>query len=391
MKLFWPILLSSICIHANASDFGDGTDGDCTVSGAGGTTPITTAKTTYQCTSLTIDANLTAFNGATRPPGVTAPLIIKVQNDVTFSAGTLVDLSGADGIPGDIVAEKDGGLGGAGGSAGGNSRFANHGLDGVGAGKGIAGKYIPVLNSYGGGGGGGAYGTRIATEPNVGLDAITPGSATELASAGTNGTVPPGINEANFESIFTGGFGGAAGGAGDNNGTPVSGSSGGGGGGAIRIIAGGNISVDGEIRVNGGNGGGGGAIPFAGGGGAGSGGAIWLQSAENLTINGILSVAGGALGIGDISPTSDGGAGGLGRIRLDDGDGVIAGTVPPIAYTSKFVPTVVIEPITVRQYNSSVSCARVALDSKQSFLINLLLGMGIALGFGLIGKRKVRS
>lgn len=400
MKFFWILfLVTSTQVHAE--DVGDGTDGACTVTAAGDT-QITAARTTYQCTSLTIDAPLIAFNGTNRPIGVTAPLVIKVQNNVVVTS--TINLNGADGLAGDTAGPKDGGLAGAGGGNGGNSPALNvDGLNGLGnvAGVGVAGKKIlvPAPTSTGGGGGGGSYGTEDF------INVPTPGNDTNVpipASVGANGHVYG--SEATFETTFTGGSGGGAGGGGFA-GVNYSGSSGAGSGGAVHIIAGGNITINGSIVVNGGDGGGIGGLggtQFSGGGGGGSGGGIWLQAAGQITVNGSLSAIGGFGGETDIAPEGFGGNGGLGRIRLDDGDGNIAGagSVTPAAFTSTFTPTPIpgptptpgTSPISVRQYSSGVSCARVALDaSSENFAINLILGLGLALGFGLLAKRKVRT
>lgn len=374
------ILLVFISQKSFAVDTGDGSDGTCDITGAA-TTQITAARKTYQCTTLTLDGNLSVFNGAGAGAGGSA-LIIKVQNDVILNAGVSLDLSGAPGVDGDnINANKPGGNGGAGGSAGGaSSGISVDGTNGAGAGGGIGGKNVNPNpgGSFGGGGGGGAYKTRIALEPQDGDDS----NGAVLTTAGVNGTVYG--NEASFETSFTGGSGGAAGGAADDTFTPFTGSSGGGGGGAVHIISGGDITIDGTILVNGGNGGGIVTTSNSGGGGGGSGGAIWLQAAGTLTISatGTLSATGGNMGINNF--TGFGGDGGLGRIRLDDGDGVITnnGTVTPAAYTATFTPTTATSGTTgvsARQYSSSISCARAELDHPVlPFLLSLLLGLGLS-------------
>jgi hypothetical protein len=400
MKYFW-ILVLFISIQVRAEDVGNGIDGACT------TATITTAKRSYQCTSLTIDNDLVVFSG-NNPAGANgAPLVIKVQTDVIFVSGKIIDLSGQDGVNGGSNLPPfvySGGRGGAGGNTGGNAHYGGNGLDGLGDidGIGTGGLFvppdIPAHNSYGGGGGGGSYGVEVTLDPTDGDD----GGGNTIASKGSNGSDYG--DEANFETSFTGGSGGGAGGGGDQGGTLFSGSSGAGGGGALHIIAGGNINIDGKILVNGG-GGGGFALPapisISGGGGGGSGGAIWLQAAGQITITGTSEIfsKGGIGGENDLA--GFGGNGSIGRIRLDDGDGTVSGgTITPVAYNSVFVPTTTPPPgptpspapLSVRQYSSGVSCAKVALDvSSENFAINLILGMGLALGFGLLGKRKVRA
>lgn len=357
-----------------AIDSGDGSDGVCNITG-GVDTQITSARRTYQCSSLNIDANLNDFKGGGAASNG-SPLIIKVQGNVTIAAGVTVDFSGANGGDGSTASTVTGGSAGAGGFAGGSSTAGN-GSNGNGSGAGTGGTLAPKSgppSSYGGGGGGGSYKTVSATQP---LDGDDNGSS---IPAGANGSVY-GVESA-FDSSFVGGSGGAAGGSGTDSGsTPWFGSAGGGGGGALRIIAGGDITVDGTIVSNGGNGGGSGATTSSGGGGGASGGAVWLQAGGDLTVSasGSITATGGTGGQNDSGFAGFGGDGGDGRIRLDDADGVvtITGTVTPAPYSTSFTPTPITNGTSAvsRQYSSSVSCAKVALDENQpSFLINLIAG-----------------
>lgn len=371
---------------AFAIDTGDGSDGVCNISG-GADTQITSARTTYQCKSLNIDANLNDFKG-----GIIAssgsPLIIKVQEEVTIQAGVTVDFSGENGGDGLIGGAVTGGRAGAGGSSGG-SGTATNGSSGSGTGAGAGGDFATrtgAASSFGGGGGGGSYKT-VGTAATDGDDNGT------IISAGVNGSVYG--PESAFDTSFTGGSGGGAGGSGiDGASASWLGSAGGGGGGALRIIAGGNITVHGSILANGGDGGGDvTTTTSSGGGGGASGGAIWLQSAGTLTVSntGVVSAVGGFGGENTSGFAGFGGNGGDGRIRLDDSDGVITtiagSSITPNPYSTTFSPTAL--PTTGggtnavgRQYNSSVSCAKVSLDEKQPFfLINLIAGF---LAVGLI-------
>lgn len=380
MKLLLALLVVSH--SAFAIDTGDGSDGVCNITG-GADTQITSARKLYQCSSLNIDANLDDFSGSQAGAGGAA-LVIKVQGNVTVGAGVTIDLSGDNGIPGTNAAGViAGGAAGAGGFSGGSSPGQSvDGQNGNGAGGGFKGLAVPMtaVFSYGGGGGGGSYKTQGATLAQDGEDI---GVGTDLGSGGAQGFVNG--NEAAFDSIFVGGSGGAAGGGAQENGQPdISGSSGGGGGGAIRIIAGGDIIVDGSIISKGGDGGGTGATNYAGSGGGGSGGAIWLQAGGNLTVSGMITSLGG--NPGSNSGGYSGGSGGDGRIRLDDGDGVIniigGSTISPAPYSTSFTPT----PLTSgsnaigRQYASGVSCASVALDDYEkpyNNLMNLILGIAV--------------
>ncbi|MEA9356865.1 hypothetical protein SHI21_11640 [Bacteriovorax sp. PP10] len=394
MKLLLATLL--ISQSAFAIDAGDGSDGVCNITGGAGT-QITSAKKYYQCSSLNIDANLDDFKGSQAGAGGAA-LVIKVQGNVTVVAGVTVDLSGDNGLAGNTTAGvKAGGVAGAGGFSGGAASGLNlDGVNGSGAGGGLKGLQVDqnLLFSYGGGGGGGSYKTQGITLSVDGED--VGGNGTSNGSGGAQGFVYG--DEATFETSFTGGSGGAGGGGGQENGqSDISGSSGGGGGGALHIIAGGNITVDGSIISRGGNGGGIAATQFAGGGGAGSGGAIWLQAGGNLIVSasGTITSLGGTQGTNDGG--YDGGNGGDGRIRLDDGDGVITmiggSTVSPAPYSTSFTPTPITSGTSAinRQYASGVSCASVALgDEEKPFnnLMNLILGLGIAgLAHYLVSKK----
>lgn len=386
MKLILALLLVSH--SALAIDVGDGTDGACNVTG-GADTQITSARKYYQCTSLDLDGNLDEFSGNYPSGAGGAPLIIKVQGNVTVASSVTINLSGADGMAGDIATGvKPGGDGGAGGNKGGNSPGVGvDGLNGSGEGGGFAGVYIIPFgtSSYGSGGGGGSYQTKAI---NQGIDGDDGGGPGAPNSGGLNGVVFG--SESTFDSSFIGGSGGASGGGSLDNGTPYSGSTGGGGGGALRIIAGGNITVNGSIISKGGNGGGEGSVtlpapipgtPFSAGGGGGSGGAIWLQAGGTLTVaaSGVITALGGQKGDNDLMIA--GGDGGEGRIRLDSGNGAIdimpGATVSPTPHTASFTPTSAIS----RQYASGVSCASIALDDHEkpfNNLMNLILGLTIA-------------
>ena len=381
MKLLLAFLFFSNT--ALAIDVGDGSDGTCNVSGSANT-QITAARKYYQCTSLDIDAPLNAFSGANAGAGGVA-LVIKVMNTATIS--TAINLNGAAGNPGNLaLGVKTGGLGGAGGNPGGSSPgLGLDGASGSGSGGGSNGLFVAatIASSIGGGGGGASY---KAPGGAAGVDGEEIGGAGSIpGSGGATGIIFG--DEATFESTFTGGSGGGAGGGGaQDNLTPSSGSSGGGGGGAIRIIAGGNIDVNSNIIAGGGAGGGILAVTdYAGGGGGGSGGAIWLQAAGDINVAGIISAPGGAAGENNAGGSGFGGAGGVGRIRLDDGDGLIniTGSVDAGYHVATFVPTALTSGASTlnRSYASEVSCASVALDDhSKSFnnFLNLLLGLGIA-------------
>ena len=111
------------------------------------------------------------------------------------------------------------------------------------------------------------------------------------------------------------------------DGSDEGGCGGGGGGGAVQIVSYEAIDVSGKISAKGGKGGDssdGGAS-----GGGGSGGVIWLQcrGPVSVQLGAVLDVAGGIGGTSNPDGTTDpvlGGTGAAGRIRLEDGDGVVA-------------------------------------------------------------------
>lgn len=379
MKPLFILFYFSVAPFAHAIDVGDGSDGACTEAS------FLVGKRTYQCTTLTISANVNLFKGQGG-----SSIVIKVQNNVTIDPGVTIDIGGNDGLDG-TTAAVNGGAGGPGGGSGGNSRLGLDGLSGSGSGAGTAGKFVANLGvrSYGGGGGGASYKTISGTTASDGDDGG--GGGTVPGTAGANGSVY--ASEATFDTTFAGGSGGAAGGGADNGGTIVSGSSGGGGGGAIRIISGGNIVIDGQITSKGGNGGGVAGTISSGAGGAASGGAIWLQAAGTLTVSasGTLTALGGTGGTNDSGVSGLGGDGGDGRIRLDDADGVITnnGTVTPAPFSASFSPTTAgTSSVTARQYSSSISCAKVSEEFNQNHLINLVFGFLIAGTLHLISSKR---
>ncbi|MDD4976014.1 MAG: hypothetical protein PHY93_16790 [Bacteriovorax sp.] len=379
-KLALFLLLISFYQSAFGIDVGDGSDGTCAVTGPA-TTLITLARRNYQCTTLDIDGNLPIFKGVGG-----AAVIIKVQGNVTMmNAAHTLDISGADGGNGG-AAIQNGGIGGAGGNTGGNSNFSN-GLIGSGVRAGSGGLFVTNvgLDSFGGGGGGGSYNTKAVVEPIDG-DNFAGGG---VGSKGANGDFFG--NETTFETTFAGGSGGGAGGGGFNGGSAVTGSSGGGSGGALRIIAGGNITIDGTIRSNGGTGGGLAGTLGSGGGGGGSGGAIWLQAVGAITGTGTIEALGGSHGINDSLIFSGGfptigygGDGSKGRIRLDDnsnGSVVLGSILPPSQGGITFTPTAISSSSSAisRQYASAIACGRVSIKHEMPWnnLINLLLGIMI--------------
>ncbi len=316
--------------NGTALDYGDGSDGDCVFSG-------NVLADEYNCRTLRISSN-TRFT----PNGASAA-VIRVQGSVTISATLSVD-----GFPGNDGTTTPN-LGGSGGPAGfrgghfdslgfpqGEPGLSN--VTGAGDGGNSASANAATLSGGGGGAGGNFGDTTLAS---FGLD----GTSTSVfqGTGGATTAAEVAADEAGFETLQIGGAGGGAGGQGEENiGIFYYGATGGGGGGALHIIAAGNIIVTGTISANGGAGGDGTDLSGAGGGGAG--GSIWLQSGGHITNNGTIRALGGAGGTVTsvlAAAGGDGGDGGVGRIRLDDFDGVLSGNAPtPVAQTAASTPGV---------------------------------------------------
>lgn len=361
MRLLLFSFLISTSLYAQI-DTGDGSLGACTratFSGGG----------TYNCASLDISAGaaVTFGNGA-------APVIIKVQGNVTINAA--ISVAGVAGNPDLNIngANQNGGLNGPGATPGGGvlaGSFApQNGSDHITAtdSNGKAGSN----GACGGGGGGGAF--AIAGDPGSDCTIIGP------SGAGGN------IFYSDIPSPLLGGLGGGSGG----DGFPGFYGAGGGGGGAILIMAGGNIIINGNISARGGKGGD--AIARAsgeggGGGGGGSGGVVAIKSAGQITNNGTIDSDGGTGGIaGD---GGNGGDGGHGFVILEDVDGIIdgIGTIPPYGETG----TSISQRQKSSKVTSDISCGVIKpKQDSNSALMQIILGFMIACGFGLLSKKSLK-
>ncbi|MCZ6690259.1 MAG: hypothetical protein O7H41_11690 [Planctomycetota bacterium] len=233
------------------------------------------------------------------------PVVIRATGDVTID-GTiaLTGFSGADSGTGLLR-----GAGGAGSASGGNG--------------GIGGRSNGASGLPGGGPGGGGGGITGASLAGGG------GGGATFATAGAQGADGPGGNGGRPGTPYGDPYmfplrgGSGAGGGGGVEVLAGGGAGGGGGGGAIRISSDGNVTVNGTIEANGGAGGDSNGTAAAGGA---SGGSIHIQARGNLTVNGAITASGGPGGIAQAPGVSHGGPGGDGRIRLEDSDGVIAGS-----------------------------------------------------------------
>ncbi len=101
-------------------------------------------------------------------------------------------------------------------------------------------------------------------------------------------------------------------------------SQGGAGGGVIKIVAGGNLTIDGSITSNGESG-----SPASAASGGGSGGSIWLEGIS-IAISGTITATGG---LGTDGAQSSGGSGGGGRIRIVTSQLTVAGSVSAVGGT----------------------------------------------------------
>jgi hypothetical protein len=361
MRLLLFTLLISTSLYAQM-DTGDGSLGPCTratFSGGG----------TYNCASLDISAGaaVTFGNGA-------APVIIKVQGNVTLNAA--LSVAGIAGNPDlDINgANQSGGLNGPGATPGGGvlaGSFApQNGTDhvlatdsnGKAGGNGLCG----------GGGGGGAF--AIVGDP--GSDCSSPGPG------GLGGN----IFYSDIPSPLVGGLGGGSGGDG------LAGfyGAGGGGGGALLIMAGGNIIINGNISARGGNGGtsAANAGQGGGGGGGGSGGVVAIKSSGQITNNGAIDADGGTGGAA--ANNGDGGDGGHGFVLLEDADGIIdgIGTIPPLYGETG---TSISQRQKSSKVTSDISCGMIKPnEDSNSALMQIVLGFMLAIGFGFLSKKSLK-
>lgn len=273
-----PVVVSNIDAGTGADGAYSCLSGTCALAGA-----------TYNFTTVDIAA------GATVNVTGTTALLIKATGAVNI-AGT-INANGSNGQNGGVNGSNpQGGIAGSGGFAGGAS-CANGA--GTGNGKAPAGSHD--------GAGGAGYGTAGAT-----------GAIGYEGSPGAGGTT---YGDAAITTLQ----GGSGGGGAATMSYGCNGSAGGGGGGAIQIQTSDNIALSGLISVNGGAGGNNttDSSGMGGGAGGGSGGAVKLIAAV-IDMNGAGTLIAAAGGVGGNSSYGNGGAGGVGRIRLQDADGIIA-------------------------------------------------------------------
>lgn len=361
MRLFFfPLLLLSFPVFAQL-DVGNGTT-PCTEAN------LPTAGGTIECSSLTIsNPVLNTTFGA-----ISSPIIVKVTGTVSIT--NTVNISGRNGTTLNVgtFSQVMGGQGGPGAGDGGGEDGFNSLFPGL---TNDATQTTPDPSA--GRGGASVAGSATCGDGGGGAGFKTVGSIG--TSCGGNGTGAAG-GTVTSSSIFSGTLRGGVGGGAGGDSIAASFGGGGGGGGAIKIIAGGDITIVGSITANGGNGGAGG--PNGGGGGAGSGGVIWLQSLGNINISGSLSVAGGTGGTATAG--GPGGNGGAGFIRLDDADGVITGggVFPDAEITN------VVSSSNTSALKSDITCGTIKPNDKNnSALFQIIAGFMLANLVSFVARR----
>jgi len=217
-KLIFILIFLSLGSYSFAVDYGDGSDGDKTVSSDW------TMDRSYQWTNLTINSGITLN---------TAGHTIKVNNTLTNN-GTITDsISGGAGGAGGV-----GGAGGTNGSSGGNGVAGSAGVGsggfgggGGGGGGGATNRVIIssthwIANAIGGNGGNGGAGGKAGG--SVVILANTFNNADSIHADGLSGSNASNGGNGDWENVspqniiadsLSGGGGGGSGGDGGNGGT----------------------------------------------------------------------------------------------------------------------------------------------------------------------------
>ncbi len=250
---------------------------------------------------------------------VNTPVTWLATGDVTIDGKVILsgDSSADVGAAGDSAIGDDGlpGVAGPGGFDGGVGGGSNSqlGSSGFGPGRGLpaTGTGAYSVSIYGCGGAGAGYSTQGVNSAsnsigNFGRCFFSEDGAVAGDAYGNIDLLP---------------MIGGSGGGGASGGFSSAGSGGGGGGGAILIASSTSVTVNGELRADGGNSGNINSASGGGSGGGGAGGAIRVI-ATTISGNGVISASKGQAGTVDISDYSEdkfckGGNGSDGRIRLE--------------------------------------------------------------------------
>ena len=288
----------------------------------------------FNYTTVNIPASVTV---TFKKNQVNAPVTWLATGDVTIDGKVILSgISSSDvGAAGDGVVGDDGlpGLAGPGGFDGGVGGGPNSqlGSSGFGPGRGLpatgTGAYDTSI--YGCGGAGAGYSTKGVNSASF-FDGRF-GRCTILEDGAIAGDA--------YGNIDILPLIGGSGGGGASGGFTSTGSGGGGGGGAILIASSTSVTVNGELRADGGNSGAVNSASGGGSGGGGAGGAIRVI-ATTISGNGVISASKGQAGTVNISDYSEsgfckGGNGSDGRIRLE-AESLLrtAGTIPSYSLAS---------------------------------------------------------
>jgi hypothetical protein len=264
--------------------FGDGVDGDVTVS----TTVTLTQDKFYDDLTVTSAGVLKA--GGYR---------IYVKGTLTVNSGGVISHDGLS------ATDRSGASGAAAGS---NNGFSGNGGNGANGGNFSDGSNASGSSWTWGGGNGGAGGAGSTTAGGSGATS----TAQTVARLRSTHSIMNAVSFQGTVGSFTGGGGGGGGGgpSGANGG-------GGGGGGGVLHISAHTLVNDGTIRAHGGNGANGNAGSNGGGGGGGGGGVV-LLSYKTKSGSGTVTVSGGSGGnaAGTGSAGSAGSAGTIYELAL---------------------------------------------------------------------------
>ena len=257
-----------------AAYFGDGSDGDATVSGT-----VTLSKETH-------------YNNLT----ITGTGILKPAGFRVFVKGTLTIQAGG-------TFNDAGNPGGVSGTTNAGAALTSRAYLGAGSGAGGAGRSSTGAGSNGGSSGGNSSPNNSGVQPTGGAGG-TAGGANTGGTAGTAVALSPSQKWQAQALLFGGrqsggtwnGGGGGGGGGCDITAGSASSGGGGGGGGAVWLAAN-TISNAGAISANGGNGANATGTTGAAGGGAGGGGGL-VAVITRSTSYGTVTAAGGTGGTG---------------------------------------------------------------------------------------------
>jgi hypothetical protein len=276
--------LAAIAAPSDRGWFGDGSDGDVTISAD------TSLSRDMYYNNLTVNASRSLNTN-----GFRILVAGTLTNNGTIHRG---GNRGNDGSTGG-AALANGTLAGA---PKGGDRATSSGSVAGGAGTGTA------TSGWGGNGGAGGQSSGGGAGGNAGTNSYTLTSQPRTLPMAVNGA-------AQVLGTWTAVAGGSGGGAGGTTGILGSGGGGGSGGGVVVIAARKIVNGSGVVHADGGAGGNGASNVGAGGGGGGGGGGVVILVYNQLTGPGTIRAAGGAKGLaGTVAPAADGNDGSPGKV-----------------------------------------------------------------------------